>query len=137
MNVLGAVILTAVVTIIYVGCVFEAGFRQDELETHKIAVQLQFDGNYVKRVYADEFYVGTGKNADVRIPYKAAGISALHAYIYREGPFFHIQNLDSQQSLYVRHINNIVKVAPNQSTELRNGSEVQIGDCLMTFKRGV
>lgn len=136
MNILAAVMMLVVVSISIGGSIYEKKIRKNELERNKIAANLTFDDGYERRVLWDEFYLGSGKNADVRVLASSEDVASIHAYFYREGEYFYIQNVAKNVPIYVTHVDGTTKVSYRENTILKNGSRIRIGKHKMTFKRG-
>jgi len=137
MSIAGAILMIAVLAAIFVAGIYEKVLRKEDLEKYKIAAYLHFKNGYVKPVYADEFYLGSGKNADVRIPAADSDVASVHAYIYRDGEYFWIQNIARNAPIYVKYFNEVVQIGHGKKNMLRNNSRIKIGKNTIVFKRGV
>lgn len=137
MGMTAALLMGCLLTALLAAGIYEKVIRKEDLERYRIAVYLLFQGGHRQRVYSDEFYVGAGKNADVRIPAADGKIEAVHAYVYRDGEYFWIQNLSQKVPIYVKYYDETVKIYTNQKKVLRDRSIVSIGNQSFSFRRGV
>ena len=137
MNFFGAAFIALTVMVIFIGGIYEKKLRKEELETHKIAAYLHFKDGYVKQIFADEFFLGAGKNSDIRIPLASRKVAPVHAHVYREGEYFYIKNVARGKTVIVRYLGKEQVLHYGAKNILRDGSTIVIGKHIMTFKRGV
>lgn len=137
MNFIGAALMTIVIVVCFFGGNYEKRLRKEDLEKYKIAAYLGFNGGAVKQSFTDEFLLGSGKNSDVRIPLASKEVAPVHAYVYREGEYFHIKNISKDTPITVRYFNEETILNYGEKNILRDGSRIIIGTQTMTFKRGV
>lgn len=136
MNIVGGSLLFLTVVIGVCACFYEKLIREKEIETRKIAAYLICENGYERRIFAEEFFLGSGKNADVRIPFSAGKIAPLHVYFFKEGEYFCVQNIDKEKPIYIINVEGTSTLHVGEKKLLKNGNRIMIDGYSMIFRRG-
>jgi len=148
--------LTAMMVIFFVFCIYavfqESRVRERQYKEHGISAYFKTEFEQTYEIRSSEIFIGTGKNADIRIHIpgvdrkknrwwgqrRLAGIKEIHAYAALEDDGqFYIRNLSKRFPIYMEFGEERRRIRSRDGeVKLYHGTRLIFGGCRLTFYRG-
>lgn len=130
----------------------ESRIRERQYKEHGIAAYFKTEFDQTYEIRSSEIFIGTGKNADIRIHIpgvdrkknrwwgqrRLAGIKELHAYAeLKDDGQFYIRNLSKRFPIYMEFGEERRRIrSKDGEVKLYHGAKLIFGGCRLTFYRG-
>lgn len=148
--------LTAMMVIFFVFCFYavfqESCVRERQYKEHGISAYFKTEFEQTYEIRSSEIFIGTGKNADIRIHIpgvdrkknrwwgqrRLAGIKQIHAYAaLKDDGQFYIRNLSKRFPIYMEFGEERRRIRSRDGeVKLYHGTRLIFGGCRLTFYRG-
>ena len=148
--------LTAMMVIFFVFCIYavfqESRVRERQYKEHRISAYFKTEFEQTYEIRSSEIFIGTGKNADIRIHIpgvdrkknrwwgqrRLAGIKEIHAYAaLKDDGQFYIRNLSKRFPIYMEFGEERRRIRSRDGgVKLYHGTRLIFGGCRLTFYRG-